>query len=411
MTTRSDCWAVGSDVTGAGTVRARTVWLRAPKRDYTWHVPYVIVDDSLQQIVDPVSDYSIIDTTVKEAGKMRFRAGSTWSDPVEVVPTLSTTGPFPLIHPATSSAGGFEMSDSTLSLIQVVELAPAVKDESGNDIPSSIYPSNNEIPTPLAEVNPVTDKIAHRELKVKFDLTLVGKEILWSYDVVPGATPSTIRGQQPITPANPSTTLNYSSTHPDRFERSSTFETPLPAFTGHTFTRISQAKATTNVDIYGYTYIRANVPAIGFNRVRIRMTIDEVPIDLIDMEVPAVVVIDPGHGGNDSGNEDGGIQEKDLTLAYSLNLREQLNYLFESQKRGGISIGGDEMIVKADLKSGFSSEMLNKSGGNAPNQLVVANNNSEVQTLDRFRPFWALFIVIAIVLFLVFLRSSRNQRN
>jgi N-acetylmuramoyl-L-alanine amidase len=62
-------------------------------------------------------------------------------------------------------------------------------------------------------------------------------------------------------------------------------------------TESSHDRATTTVDPDGYTAIRVNLPPIGFNKARVSIQIAGfTPIDLLDLEVPAVVVIDPGHG-------------------------------------------------------------------------------------------------------------------
>jgi len=54
------------------------------------------------------------------------------------------------------------------------------------------------------------------------------------------------------------------------------------------------------------------------------------PAKVADMEVPAVVVIDPGHGGTDSGavGSDGTTYEKNLTLSFGLELRTELTGRF-----------------------------------------------------------------------------------
>jgi N-acetylmuramoyl-L-alanine amidase len=60
------------------------------------------------------------------------------------------------------------------------------------------------------------------------------------------------------------------------------------------------------------------------------------PIDLIDMEVPGVVIIDPGHGGLDSGavgRTDAAVLEKDLALEYSLSLKQKVIDKFKAEKR------------------------------------------------------------------------------
>jgi N-acetylmuramoyl-L-alanine amidase len=63
--------------------------------------------------------------------------------------------------------------------------------------------------------------------------------------------------------------------------------------------------AKTTVDAAGYTAIRVNLPPIGFNKARIKIVIEDTEdvIDLIDLEVPAVIVIDPGHGGEEPRTE------------------------------------------------------------------------------------------------------------
>jgi N-acetylmuramoyl-L-alanine amidase len=200
--------------------------------------------------------------------------------------------------------------------VEVVELSPKTKDEEGNDIVGSERPSTGRSLTPFVELNPVADRIAHRELKVKIGEALKGKTVTWTLDAVPDATPATIRGR-----------WNHSTTHADRFETSA-------AYGANGFTRLSQESGRTTVADDGFTAIRVNVPPVGFNQVRIRIQIESVAssIDLIDMEVPGVVVIDPGHGGtaNEAGSSwnnatsPSGALEKAMALDYGLALRDAL---------------------------------------------------------------------------------------
>jgi len=208
--------------------------------------------------------------------------------------------------------------------VEVVELSPKVKDEEGNDVESSEHPSTGRPLTPFVELNPVTDRIAHRELKVRIGEALKGKTVIWTLDAVPDATPATIRGR-----------WNHSTTHPDRFETSATYG-------ANGFTRLSQESGRTTVADDGYTAVRVNVPPVGFNQVRIRIQIEglDTPIDLIDMEVPGVVVIDPGHGG--TANEQGsnwnnatspsGVLEKAMALDYGLALRDSLRAIRDADR-------------------------------------------------------------------------------
>ncbi len=212
-----------------------------------------------------------------------------------------------------------QTENALLVPVVVAELSPKVKDEEGNDIEGSEYPSIGRplAPlTPFVELNPMTDRIAHRELKVRISEVLKGKTVTWTLDAVPGVIPDTIRGR-----------WVHSATHPDRFEASS-------AYGANGFTRLSQESARSTVGNDGFTAIRVNVPPVGLNQVRIRIEVEgmESPLDLIDMEVPGVVVIDPGHGGsvNLSGSSSNnatstsGVLEKSMALSYGLALRDSL---------------------------------------------------------------------------------------
>lgn len=201
--------------------------------------------------------------------------------------------------------------------VEVVELSPKVKDEDGNDIAGSEKPNSGKPLTPFVEEDPENNRIAHREIKVKIGDALKDKKVTWTLEELPGATPATIRGQ-----------WEDSETHEDRFEQST-------AYTGYWSRRVSQTTGETTIGADGHTAIRVNVPPIGFNQVRIKIQIEgmSTPIDLIDMEVPGVVVIDPGHGGttnlpgsnaNNATANPSGILEKAMALSYGLALRDTL---------------------------------------------------------------------------------------
>lgn len=209
--------------------------------------------------------------------------------------------------------------------VEVVELSPKVKDEEGKEIEGSEKPNSGNPLTPFVEEDPENNRIAHREIKVKIGDVLKDKKVTWTLEALPGATPTTIRGQ-----------WEDSETHEDRFEQST-------AYTGHWLRRVSQTTSETTIGADGYTAIRVNVPPIGFNQVRIKIQIEGIgtPIDLIDMEVPGVVVIDPGHGGstnlqgssaNNATANPSGILEKDMALGYGLALRDALRQYRQTNK-------------------------------------------------------------------------------
>ena len=207
--------------------------------------------------------------------------------------------------------------------IEVVELAPKTTDEDGNEIKGSEKPSSGKQLTPFVEIDPHANRIAHRELKVLIGKSMKDKKVTWTLNALPGAIPSVIRGAWSNSPV---------TAHTNCFEQSVTYgESGFRVLSGTG----KDAKAETTVGADGHTAIRVNVPPIGFNQARITIKFGgmSTPMDLIDMEVPAVVVIDPGHGGQDSGAVGaGGVQEKDLALDYGLSLRRKLNGRFAEEK-------------------------------------------------------------------------------
>jgi N-acetylmuramoyl-L-alanine amidase len=166
-----------------------------------------------------------------------------------------------------------------------------------------------------------------REMKMKIvdGEVLEGKKLTWSMNVVPNVTPAAIRGE-----------WTDSTTHNDYFEASANYGAYGFAGTGP---QPAQTGATTEIDVNGECAIRINMPPIGFNSRRVRIAVEDFqgdPARVADMEVPAVVVIDPGHGDFDSGaigRTDNTILEKDLALAYGLKLRLDVIDKFEDEER------------------------------------------------------------------------------
>ncbi len=101
------------------------------------------------------------------------------------------------------------------------------------------------------------------------------------------------------------------------------------AFAVTGFQRLSQEQAMTSIDSTGHTAIRVNLPPIAFNaaRVRVRMEGEDTDTALVDLEVPGIIVIDPGHGGdkdesgsnaNHAVSHTSKILEKNLALDFGL---------------------------------------------------------------------------------------------
>ena len=102
------------------------------------------------------------------------------------------------------------------------------------------------------------------------------------------------------------------------------------------------------------------------------------PVKVADMEVPAVVVIDPGHGGTDSGTVDGGISEKDLTLEYSQELRDRLvDRLAERQPFHRVILTRSEDVFVALL------DRTNSAINNGADILFSIHFNSNADTSAR----------------------------
>ena len=217
--------------------------------------------------------------------------------------------------------------------VEVVELSPKTKDENGNDIADSEKPSVGTPLTPFVEVDPATNKIAHRELKVRIGEALKGKTVTWTME--PGFIPNYSPTGPNLPPVFRGNWTTAAASHRNRFEAST-------AYGANGFTSLSQASGRTTVGDDGFTAIRVNIPPVGYNVAKIKIQIEGTasPIDLIDIEVPAIVVIDPGHGGttNEPGSSANnatsptGVKEKDLALTYGLALRDTLKAKVQQDK-------------------------------------------------------------------------------
>lgn len=211
--------------------------------------------------------------------------------------------------------------------VEFVEATPALVDEAGAEIPNStkpkLLPAANDMVE--EEVTGQIPKVAYRVLKVKVPKdVLAGEKVKWSMTpqfTPPGGGGPIFRGVWP-------------TTHPDRFEAA-----PDNAYG---FERISQEEGRTTIGSEGFFAVRINLPPIGYNKARVRLEFDKYPgaYSEIDFEVPAVVVIDPGHGGTENlpgssannATSPTGVKEKDLALSYGLALRDALKAKVQQDK-------------------------------------------------------------------------------
>ncbi len=220
------------------------------------------------------------------------------------------------------------LARANFAFIEVVELRPLLKDEEENDIAETEVPKLGD-----GDTNPMIrgagdDRVAYRDIKIKIGNPgqFNGKKVKWSMEplfVPSGAQDPVFRGD-----------LSQSSDHSNEFEESTEF--------GSNF-GFSETTVETVIDANGFTAVRANLAPIGFNQARIRVEVeghDSGAISIVDMEVPAVIVIDPGHGQIkqsgwlDTGAEgtyvdDSGetvkVQEHFLALQLGLSLKAALN--------------------------------------------------------------------------------------
>ncbi len=206
--------------------------------------------------------------------------------------------------------------------VDVVELSPKLRDSDNNEITGSEVPKSLPESNPTVEEAPNTNRIAHRELKVRVGVVLKNKKVTWSMD--PKFTPE---GQSE--PSFRGDWAEAAATHQDRFEAST-------AYGAHSYSRISQEQAETTIGVDGFTAIRVNLPPIGFNKARIKIQVEgtQTPIELGDLDVQAVIVIDPGHGGTpqtdfpsaswNHATSPSGVMEKTMALSYGLALKTSL---------------------------------------------------------------------------------------
>jgi N-acetylmuramoyl-L-alanine amidase len=173
-----------------------------------------------------------------------------------------------------------------------VEFFPQLLDGDGVVIAGSENPRTEPDQTNgMTEENPVANRIAHREIKMKIvdGEVLEDKELTWTMEplyVHPDEQDPAFRGE-----------WTHSTNHNTYFEISAQYGAYDFAAVAAQPTPVS---ATTAIDESAESALRINLPPIGFNQGRVKIAVEGFqgdPAKVADMEVPAVVVIDPGHGG------------------------------------------------------------------------------------------------------------------
>jgi N-acetylmuramoyl-L-alanine amidase len=215
-------------------------------------------------------------------------------------------------------------SEKTYALmvpVRIEELAPKLVDENDKETPHSeralALPQANAMVErdPLGGIQDAsTQRIAWREIKINVGKYFKNKTVTWS--MKPMFTPhvETSGGQTAPDPTGPRFRGKWihakTIAHKQSFSDSQKYGAYGYKIKSETNDNIP-GTATTTVDDEGFTAIRVNVPPIGFNKARVMIQLEGAmnTIDLIDLEVAAIIVIDPGHGtgGFNDGSAEGSV--------------------------------------------------------------------------------------------------------
>jgi N-acetylmuramoyl-L-alanine amidase len=233
--------------------------------------------------------------------------------------------------------------------VEVVELSPKLVDENDVVRPGSEKPAISPRFTEMVERDPLEtpaindaskNHIAWRDMKVKIGKAFAYKTVKW--EMTPQFTPSVVisAGPPEVIAPDPAgarfrgkwgTAANEN--HRNQFSKSEKYGAmnfiPLAEVLEDETSVAYTVSALTTVDAHGYTAVRVNLPPIGFNKSRIKIKIEGLQhsLDLIDLEVPAVIVIDPGHGGaiDQAGTDNGKLGGSSWNNARSYGVRPVLS--------------------------------------------------------------------------------------
>ena len=379
------CYIPGQGGEGGASITHQRVWQRGPMPETEALLSPMLKTHSTGYNPVPVSYFvRVLETPIGENYSSNF---------VDLLPGLSAHSANPQNDP--DGDGFFEETEQVHEYLQplffqVDHVSPVLEFDTGEISEGWVPLPNNTKLVNLVEKDAAQDRIAHRELMVKIghDTELAGREVtwtmkeLWTRPLAPGQQGP----QQPLFRG----TWTASATHPNRFEESPLNDT--------TFTPVNQATAKSTIDPYGYAAIRVNLPPVGFNKARIFIQIanpeditdpdgddNEQPFPIIDVEVPAVVVIDPGHGGTsltdfpdsswNNAVSPSGVLEKTMALRYGLELRdslkaqaqdENLNLRVLMTRTTDVSVSGSGRALVAKLNGADSIFIIHFNASAAP---------------------------------------------
>jgi len=180
--------------------------------------------------------------------------------------------------------------------IEVVELAPMLKDEagaviSGSDKPIAMPKYNELVEEIKLEKQYEQNRIAHREIKVKITggKYLAGKKVTWTMRAWGVKESDAVRGDWKHSKIKE---------HKNCFEESKVYGK-------YWYNLVDQKSSRTKIEALdndGFAVIRVNLPPIGWNHAEVKIKVEgiEEEISVIRFIVPAVIVIDPGHGGDEN---------------------------------------------------------------------------------------------------------------
>lgn len=298
----------------------------------------------IRALGNPANDTTVVLTNPD--GRLRFSSSNTDTSRTLVLPRNGSWVDFQIFGQLKSNAVGDAIIEAHChSATQPVQTRKAVTvvaievDGLLNPAGSAVHPPNiNDL-----NLMPVAGRVAHRSVKFKFTPAGItqGKSVQWTL------TQSGIQGGALVAGVERGTMPT--AAHNAHLEQE----------TGFNF---APATLQSVIDSAGIAAVRINLPPIAFNRCRVGIHFVSRPqcVRELDFEVPAVVVIDAGHGGTvNVGGSDAnhavtpsGVLEKNMTLDFARLVRDGLNALSTATPRRNIKVF---MTRNADVNLGLAA--------------------------------------------------------